>query len=47
MSTPEKAATEDLKKLAARPNSKWATGNRLPMKGFSQPKGFARGARVK
>lgn len=34
-------------KTAARPNSKWAHGNRLNQKGYEQPKGFARGARVK
>lgn len=35
------------KKTAARPGSKWATGKRLVQKGFTKPKGFARGARIK
>lgn len=31
----------------ARPGSKWNSTNRFAQKGFNQPKGFARGAKVK
>lgn len=34
-------------KTAARPGSKWATGHRTSQKGFEQPKGFFRGAKIK
>jgi len=34
-------------KKPARPGSQWATGKRKQQKGISQPKGFARGARVR
>jgi hypothetical protein len=34
-------------KKPARPGSQWATGKRKQQKGYSQPKGFARGARTK
>jgi hypothetical protein len=34
-------------KTPARPGSQWATGKRKQQKGYSQPKGFARGARTK
>jgi len=34
-------------KKPARPGSQWATGKRKQQSGISQPKGFARGARVR
>jgi hypothetical protein len=34
-------------KTPTRPNSQWATGKRKQQKGFTEPKGFARGAQVK
>ena len=34
-------------KVPSRPGSQWATGKRKTQKGYSQPKGFARGARTK
>lgn len=33
-------------KVQSRPGSQWATGKRKTQKGYSQPKGFARGART-
>jgi hypothetical protein len=34
-------------KIASRPGSQWATGKRINVKGFTQPKGFAMGASVR
>jgi hypothetical protein len=34
-------------KTPARPGSQWATGKRKNQKGFTAPKGFARGAKIK
>lgn len=34
-------------KVPSRPGSMWATGKRINVKGFTQPKGFARGASVR
>lgn len=34
-------------KVPSRPGSQWATGKRVNVKGFTQPKGFVRGASVK
>ena len=47
MTEPTNQKPEVVGKTAARPGSQWATGKRKNQKGFTQPKGFARGARTK
>lgn len=47
MSDHDKLIEETTKKTYARAGSQWNSNQRKSQKGFTQPKGFARGASVK
>ena len=44
---PEVVGNDKPAKTPARPGSQWASGKRKNQKGYSAPKGFARGAKIK